>query len=334
MKEAMFWEPKDWNRVRCNLCHHRCVIQPGKRGICGVRENRAGVLYSLVYGKATAQCMDPIEKKPLYHFLPGTDTLSIATRGCNFKCLHCQNCHLSQISSSETFSNDGLISPDSVVNSAKKFRCRSISYTYTEPTIFFEYAYDTARIAARSGLKNVLVTNGYITAEALHHLAPYIDAANIDLKFFCDDIYRKICGARLQPVLDTIELYRELGIWIEITTLIIPSYNDSEDQLRGIAGFIAGLNPHMPWHISAFYPTYKLNNVPPTPPSALEKAEEIGLAQGLKYVYTGNLNTRTNTLCPECRTVLIGRGHSGVISNQLDRGRCPECDTNIAGVWM
>ncbi len=333
MKEAMFWEPKDEHTVQCNLCHHRCTIQPGHRGICSVRENRDGVLYSLVYGKAAAQAVDPIEKKPLYHFLPGTGSLSIATRGCNFKCLHCQNCHLSQVSKDESFSGDGDILPDQIVNAAKECECHSISYTYTEPTVFYEYVFETAQIAARHGLKNALVTNGYTTPEALRQLAPHVDAANIDLKFFRDDLYKKICGARLQRVLDTIRIYWELGIWIEITTLIIPAHNDTEDQLTGIAEFIAGLSTHIPWHISAFYPTYKLTNIPPTPLSALKKAKEIGLAQGLNHIYMGNVNERCDTLCPECRAVLIERGRFRVLSNRMDRGRCPQCRTEIAGVW-
>jgi len=333
MKEAMLWEPRDANRVQCNLCYHRCVIQPGRRGICGVRENRDGTLYSLVYGKLGALAADPIEKKPLYHFLPGSTSLSIATRGCNFKCLHCQNCHLSQVPEGETFSRESFVSPEQVVQAAKKYGCRSISYTYTEPTIFFEYVCDTARIAAENGLKNILVTNGYITPEALRYGAPYIDAANIDLKFFLDKLYRKVCGARLQPVLDTIELYRQLNIWIEITTLVIPTYNDSDDQLRGIAKFLADMSVDIPWHISAFHPTYKLNDVPPTAPSVLERAKNIGLEQGLQYVYTGNVNTKSYTRCPECRTVLIERGWFHLFSNCIDGGKCPACGAEIAGVW-
>jgi pyruvate formate lyase activating enzyme len=333
MKEAMFWEPQDKDRVRCNLCHHRCVILSRRRGICSVRENRGGVLYSLVYGKLTAQAVDPIEKKPLFHFLPGTGSFSIATRGCNFKCLHCQNCNISQVSASESFDEDGEVSPEQVVGAAKAYGSHSISYTYTEPTIFYEYVHDTARIAAEQGLKNVLVTNGYITPEALRHLAPHVDAANIDLKFFRDDLYREICGAHLQPVLETIRTYHELGIWIEITTLVIPTYNDSEEQLRGIAGFIANLNKDIPWHLSAFYPTYKLTDVPPTPVSILEKATEIGLAQGLKYVYVGNVNKRSDTCCPECRTALVERSRFSVLSNRMDQAKCPKCGTAIAGVW-
>jgi pyruvate formate lyase activating enzyme len=332
--QAMFWKSREQGDVQCNLCSHRCLIRAGRRGICNVRENRGGVLYSLVYGRATAQSIDPIEKKPLNHFLPGTPTFSIATRGCNFKCLHCQNCNISQISSDESFQSDGLVTPEQIVHSAAAAECLSISYTYTEPTIFYEYAYDTARLAADKGLKNVFVTNGYITPEALAHLAPALDAANIDLKFFRDDLYRKICGARLQPVLDAIRMYHELGIWIEVTTLIIPTYNDSESQLRGIAGFLAGLDASIPWHISAFYPTYKLTDVPPTPVSVLEKAAEIGRSEGLKFIYMGNVARGADTLCPSCGTTVIRRRGYNILSHRLNRGQCPDCGAPLAGVWV
>ncbi len=333
MKTARFWEAWEGGKVKCNLCPHRCIILPGKRGICGVRENRGGVLYSLVYGIPVAQAVDPIEKKPLYHFLPGTGSFSIATRGCNFKCLYCQNYDISQASPEESFAEDDVVMPDEAAKSAKAYGCRSIAYTYTEPTIFLEYAVDTARIAAELGLKNIFVTNGYTTTEALRASAPYIDAANIDLKFFSDKLYRKICGARLQPVLDAIKLYRELGIWIEITTLIIPSYNDSEDQLQQIAEFIAGLSIDIPWHISAFHPAYKMKGIPPTPYASLKKAREIGARQGLRYVYIGNVHDRSDTVCPQCGAVLIERSVFSVLANHLKQGRCPECGAPIAGVW-
>jgi len=333
MKIARFWEAWEGGKVRCNLCPHRCIIQPGERGICGVRENRGGVLYSLVYGTPVAQAVDPIEKKPLFHFLPGTGSFSIATEGCNFKCLYCQNYDISQASPEESFSEDDLVMPDAVAKSAKKYGCRSIAYTYTEPTIFLEYAVDIARIAADLGLKNIFVTNGYTATEALRASAHYIHAANIDLKFFSDKLYRKICGARMQPVLDAIKLYRELGIWIEITTLVIPSYNDSEDQLQRIAEFIAGLSVDIPWHISAFQPAYKMREIPPTPYASLKKAREIGVKQGLRYVYIGNVHDRSDTVCPKCGAVLIERSVFSVLANRLKQGRCPECGTPIAGVW-
>jgi len=333
LKEAMFWQSLDDAKVQCNLCHHRCMIRPGRCGICGVRENRAGILYSLVYGKATATAVDPIEKKPLYHFMPGTRTFSMATRGCNFKCLHCQNCDISQVSERESFDRDTLVTPEQIVRSARALGCRSISYTYTEPTIFFEYAYDTARVAAGQGLKNVFVTNGYITPEALRQAAPFIDAANIDLKFFSNEAYKKLCSARLQPVLDIIAMYHELGVWIEITTLIILSHNDAEDQLQAIAKFIAGLSVDIPWHISAFHPANKLTDVPSTPIPTMKNARRIGTAAGLKYVYMGNVDEKSDTRCPECRASLVERNGFYILSNRMKRGRCPECGVAVAGIW-
>jgi pyruvate formate lyase activating enzyme len=333
MKEALFWKSEDRNKVRCNLCCHRCLVAPGKRGICGVRENRSGVLYSLVYGAATAQKVDPIEKKPLYHFLPGTRTFSFSTKGCNFRCLHCQNCDISQVGADETFTGDIHIMPDRIVETAKELRCRSIAYTYTEPTIYFEYALDTARIAVENGLRNVFVTNGYMTPEALRHASSFIDAANIDLKFFSDGLYKKVCGGRLQPVLDSIKLFYELGVWIEITTLVIPAYNDSEGHLRSIAGFIAGLNPCIPWHVSAFYPTHEMTGVPPTPHATLKRALEAGLAEGLQFVYPGNIGGRVDTVCPECREVLVERTGFEIPVSRVRRGRCPACSAAVAGVW-
>ena len=239
MKEAMFYEKLDDKMVKCNLCSHRCSrIADSKRGICGVRENRDGKLYSLVYGRVAARSVDPIEKKPLFHFLPGSRSYSIATVGCNLRCRNCQNYDISQLPKERGIIVGQNVSPEEIVSAAKRNSCESIAYTYSEPTIFFEYAYDTAKLASKEGIKNVFVTNGYITPEALKEISPYLDAANIDLKSFSDDFYRKNCGARLKPVLDSIKLYKSLGIWTEITTLIIPSLNDSEEELRKIAEFI------------------------------------------------------------------------------------------------
>lgn len=335
MKEAMFWTQEAEDDVRCNLCCHRCLIRAGRRGLCGVRENREGKLYSLVYERLISEAADPIEKKPLYHFLPGTTSFSIATRGCNFRCVHCQNSEISQVSADESLEGSRHVAPRRIVQSAVALGCRSISYTYTEPTIFFEYAYDTARIAAESGLKNAFVTNGYITPDALRRIAPYLDAANIDLKFFNDRLYKEVCGARLQPVLDAIKLYHELGIWIETTTLVIPSCNDSEEELHGIAEFIAGVSVHIPWHVTAFYPRYKLTDVPPTGLSVLRRAREIGIGAGLKYVYTGNLPDEEGSItrCPECGKEVVERMGFRARSAALLNGACPQCGYAIAGVW-
>ncbi|MBK5274984.1 MAG: AmmeMemoRadiSam system radical SAM enzyme [Desulfuromonadales bacterium] len=336
MKEAMFYERKEGGRVRCNLCRFRCLIGEGERGICMVRENRGGILYSLVYGKLCAESVDPIEKKPLFHILPGSRSYSIATAGCNFRCRHCQNYSISQVSPhSDIQGNERL--PEDVVKQALASACRSIAYTYTEPTIFFEFAYDTARRAREAGLKNIFVTNGYISKEALTTIAPYLDAANIDLKGFSEGFYRDIVHARLSEVLDSIIEYRRLGIWIEITTLIIPGLNDSEAELQGLASFIAtNLGVDTPWHVSQFYPTYKITDRPRTPVETLQMARDIGRAAGLRYVYEGNVPGAggENTCCPSCSSLLIRRTGFRIESNRISKGGCPDCGAVIAGIGM
>jgi len=335
MKQAMFQEAREQKKVQCSLCSHRCLITPGKRGICGVRENQDGVLYSLVYDKVIARNIDPIEKKPLFHFLPGSTSYSIATPGCNFRCKHCQNADISQLPQDR----GGLIlgeevTPGAIVDAAIKYRCLSISYTYTEPTIYFELAYDTAKLAAKAGIKNVFVTNGYITPEALKVIQPYLHAANIDLKGYADDFYKNICGARLQHVLDAIRLYKELGIWIEITTLVIPGHNDSDEQLSGIAQFIKSTGEEIPWHVSRFHPTYKLTDQPPTSPETLKRARHIGLKAGLRYVYEGNIpGEGEETFCWSCQRSLIRRIGFRIQGNSLQNGKCPYCGAKINGVW-
>jgi pyruvate formate lyase activating enzyme len=335
MKEALLYDRLDDGAVSCRLCAHYCRVPEGKRGICGVRENRSGTLYSLVYGKAIALNADPIEKKPLFHFLPGTRALSVATAGCNMTCRHCQNADISQ-SPRETGRIGGQeVSPEDLVAAARRQGCRSIAYTYTEPTIFFEYALDTARRAAEEGIKNVFITNGYMTAEALELLAPVLDAANVDLKSFRDEFYRAICGARLQPVLETIRKMPELGIWIEVTTLIIPGHNDSEEELGEIAAFLAGIGPEIPWHVSGFFPTYRLTDAPPTPTATLRKAREIGRAAGLRYVYTGNLpgDDGENTYCHHCQKKIVERTGYRLGEVKIRDGKCAYCFTPAAGVW-
>lgn len=334
-KEAMFWKTERDRSVRCGLCHHRCLIGDGKQGICGARENRDGKLYSLVYGNPVSIAVDPIEKKPLFHFLPGSQSLSIATRGCNFRCLHCQNCDISQVRAEPPTGSED-VPPQEIVRLAQEKGCASVSYTYTEPTIFFEYAYDIARLASQKGLKNIFVTNGYITPEALREIKPFLNAANIDLKFFDDDMYRQICGARLAPVLDMIKLYHDLGIWVEITTLVIPTYNDSDEHLRKIAEFIVQTDPFMPWHVSAFYPAHKMLHVAPTPPATLQRARKIGFQAGLKHVYTDNVLDEDGaaTICPECNAAIIQRSRlTRQTLNGLVHGACPYCKTGIHGVW-
>ncbi len=332
MKEARFYDKID-GKVKCRLCRHECVIAPGKRGICGVRENIDGKLYSLVYGKAVSYHVDPIEKKPLYHFLPRSQSFSFATVGCNFSCLHCQNWEISQKKNSEP---PGIeLPPEEIVRLAEEYRCESISYTYTEPTIFYEYAYDTAKLASEKGIKNVFVTNGYTGEEALREISKYLDAANIDLKGFTEEFYRKICGARLEPVLENIRLYYELGVWIEVTTLIIPGYNDDEEQLRGIARFLAEINPDIPWHVTRFHPDYQLTTASATPVDTLRKAREIGREEGLRYVYIGNVpGEGENTYCPACGALLIRRYGYNVEVVNLKKDRCGKCGEKIAGVFQ
>ncbi len=335
MKEALLYTRLEENKLRCDLCAHRCLIPEGKRGICGVRENREGKLYSLVYGKAIATHIDPIEKKPLFNFLPGTLAYSVATVGCNMTCLHCQNADISQ-SPRETGRIIGSeISPGELVAAAEESSCRSIAYTYTEPTIFFDYAFATARLARERGLKNIFVTNGYMTAEALEMISPVLDAANVDLKSFQDDFYRNICGARLQSVLDTIKRMHELGIWLEVTTLIIPGHNDSDQELESIARYISGISPDIPWHVSAYYPTYRLTSAPPTPASTLRRAREIGQSAGLRYVYTGNIpgDDGENTFCPNCGRKIIERTGYRVGTVNIQDGNCAFCSTPAAGTW-
>jgi pyruvate formate lyase activating enzyme len=336
MKEAMFYKKGAHQSLNCSLCYHRCTIEEGQKGICGVRENRAGTLYSMVYGKSISENVDPIEKKPLFHFFPGSQSLSIATAGCNFKCLHCQNSSISQMPRDNNYIEGNALPPSKIVSLAKEYNCRSISYTYTEPTIYFEYAFETSKLAKEEGLANSFVTNGYITPEALKTIHPYLDAANIDLKSFSDDFYRKVCGAKLQAVLDSITLYYQLGIWVEITTLIIPGYNDSLDELTDIAKFIKNIDEKIPWHITAFYPTYRLTDPPPTSIQSLRKAREIGLAEGLRYVYEGNIPGKgsENTSCYNCNKTLIQRLGFSILENRIKDGKCPECQSLIDGIGL
>jgi pyruvate formate lyase activating enzyme len=337
MKEAMFYEKVEGNRVRCGLCRFRCLIDEGRRGICAVRENRGGTLRTLVYGKAVAEHVDPIEKKPLYHVMPGSKSYSVATVGCNFRCLHCQNYSISQPGKEPLPISGTDLPPQEIVAKAVALGCRSISYTYTEPTIFFEYAYDTAVLAKKAGLKNVFVTNGYITPEALTCIRPFLDAANIDLKGFSDRFYREVVHAMLQEVLDSIVEYRRQGIWIELTTLIIPGWNDADEELQGIARFIAEkVGVETPWHVSQFYPTFKMTDRPRTPLETLRRARQIGKDAGLRYVYEGNVPGAggESTYCPGCGEMLIRRHGFCVGENRIRKGKCPDCAAVIAGVEL
>ena len=366
MKEAYLYEKLENNLARCFLCAHHCRISEKKFGICGVRQNIEGKLYSHVYGRSIAMHVDPIEKKPLYHFLPGSTSFSLATIGCNFHCGFCQNWEISQDraqdgaepgnvqgqynseaprpigrpgvppSAGTVPGNEGEeATPEEIVKAALKYKCKSISYTYTEPTIFFEYAYETAKLAKAKGLYNIFVTNGYMSAECLEMIKPYLDAANVDLKFFSDEAYRKICGGSLQPVLDSIILMRELGIWIEVTTLVVPAENDSEEQLRGISQFLAGVDKNIPWHISRFHPDYKFTDHRATPEAALKIAQEIGYKAGLKYIYLGNvIGLGNDTDCFNCKKTIIKRELFNVLEYNIQDGKCAFCQTAIPGVFI
>jgi len=328
----MLYKNMGGNKVSCFLCSHHCRISNGKFGICNVRENRNGVLFTHAYGELIARNIDPIEKKPLYHFLPGSKSFSIAAIGCNFQCGFCQNWQISQVKEAKA---SGLhpekVKPEDVVKQAKQTGSKSISYTYTEPTIFFEYAYEISQLAKKEGLFNVFVTNGYMTKEMIQTIHPYLDAANIDLKSFRDDYYRKVCRGRLAPVLKNIELMKKLSIWIEVTTLVVPGQNDSEEELKKIANFLAGLDTSIPWHISRFYPQYKMEDLESTLLEILNQAYEIGKSAGLRYIYLGNVGTGNNTYCYQCHRLLIERFGFSIEAYQIKEGRCPNCQSPIAG---
>ncbi len=336
-REALLWEPRENGKVACNLCAHRCVLSPGGKGVCLVRWNEDGRLCTATYGKLVSANPDPIEKKPLFHFLPGTRSMSIATVGCNLTCRYCQNwsiAHWPRLHRGNPLPGE-YVPPEELVAAAARTGCASISYTYTEPTIFFEYALDTARLATDKGLKNVFVTNGYMTRQALELLKGLLHAANVDLKTMDDQVLFRLSGAHVQPVLDSIRTMKEFGIWVEVTTLVVPGLNDSDEQLRAVARFLVDLDPGIPWHVSRFHPDYKMVDRQPTPPETLARACEIGRDEGLEHVYSGNLwgDDNESTYCPKCGTLLIRRYGFSVLENNLLEGRCPACGRAIAGVW-
>jgi pyruvate formate lyase activating enzyme len=340
------------NRLKCKACSWYCNIPEDSTGICGVRQNNDGDLYLLVYGKAVASNLDNIEKKPLYHFLPGTKIFSLGTVGCNFRCKFCQNWDISQTTAlikkefkdkekqtvklGEITKKGQDLPPVKILNYCLENDIPSIAYTYNEPAIYFEYAYDTAKMAHEEGIKNVFVSNGFETKEALEKIYPYLDAINIDLKGFTEGFYRDVCGGRLEPVLENIKRVYEMGIWLEVTTLIIPTKNDSDKELTEIAEFIKSVSPDIPWHVTAFYPQYHMMDLPPTPPETLEKAYDIGKNAGLKFVYTGNIPDLKgdDTNCPNCDETLIERHSLACEKCVVDKdGKCPSCGEEIPGVW-
>ena len=331
---ALLYRQLKDGKVRCDLCAHRCLIRPGRRGLCKVRENRGGELFSLSYGRLIASHVDPIEKKPLYHFLPGSLSYSIAAPGCNFRCPWCQNADISQISSANEPGKLRFVAPERVVQAAIASDSLSISFTYTEPTLSVEYNLEVGRLAHDAGLKNVYVTNGYMTPEMLELAIPTMDAANVDIKAFDDAVHRRYTGAHLQPVLDSCVALFKAGVWLEVTTLLIPGINDDETQLQGLAEFISTkLSPDVPWHVSRYFPQPQFREIAATPADRIFHAMDVGRKAGLRYVYGGNLLASTDTNCPNCGERVVRRmGYADAIVN-LNEGTCPNCGFRIAGVW-
>lgn len=333
VKEAMFYTttPKG---ARCLICPNECTVKEGEFGDCRNRTNRGGKLYSIAYGNPCAVHVDPIEKKPLLHFLPGSKAFSIATAGCNLACLNCQNWTISQKSPEETQNVD--LPPDKVIQSCLENQCESVAYTYSEPVTFYEYMYDSAILARQAGLKNVLVSAGYINQEPLLKLCPVIDAANIDLKSFSNDIYLKLNAGKLQPILDTLITLKNEGVWLEITNLVVPSWTDDLEMIKKMCGWLLDNGfEQTPLHFSRFHPMYKLTQLPPTPVNILKSARDVALQEGLKHVYVGNVPGlgAENTVCPKCGRVVVERRGYSILQSDLVGGKCKSCSTAVAGVW-
>lgn len=333
-QRALLWTALDEKKLRCELCAHYCVIADGKKGLCKERQNDDGVLFSLNYGRLIAANIDPIEKKPLYHFLPGSKSFSIASPGCNLRCAWCQNWDISQANERNDPSRLEFISADRLFTSILRSKAKSIAYTYTEPTVFFEYTLEVSRMAHESGIKNVYVSNGYMSSQMLDLYLPYLDAANIDIKAFDNSVYRKYTGAGLQVVLDNCKRLKNAGVWLEITTLLVPGVNDDEAQVRGLAEFIASEHGvETPWHLSRFFPQRQFDQIEATAIESIHQAMEIGKSAGLKYIYAGNMSGSADTHCPNCDTTLIIRDRILLQENRIQNGACPSCGQKIAGIW-
>ncbi len=334
LKEAMLFSRLAGGKVQCSLCNFRCIMSQGQSGKCGVRKNISGTLYSLNYHKLCAACADPVEKKPLFHFLPGSKSFSIAAGGCNFKCLFCQNWQISQVGSAEEIYGQN-VSPEKIVSMAIDNKCSSISYTYTEPTVFIELASDCGRLAKRNKLANIFVSNGFMTIQAIEAVSDWLDAINLDLKAFSDAYYQKFCRARLSPVLENIEyIAKHTDIWMEVTTLIVPGENDSDDEIKAMAEFLVNTaGAELPWHLSRFYPQYECSDCVATPLETLQRAYEIARQAGMKYVYVGNMPSANleNTYCPACAALLIERDGFYVLQNSLNGNKCCGCGEQISG---
>jgi len=333
MKQALYYKKLNNDMVKCELCPWLCNIQPDKRGSCGVRQNMNGKLVSLVYARPCAVHVDPIEKKPLYHFLPGARAFSIATIGCNFFCGFCQNWQISKADAGNIDKRYEELMPEKVIELCKENSCNIISYTYTEPTIFYEYMLDIAKLARKQGIKNTMVSNGYINEEPLKELCKVMDGANIDLKAFTNEFYQKVCKGKLEPVLNTLKILKKEGVWIEVTNLVVPGLNDDFKKIEEMCKWISeNLGRNVPIHFSRFHPDYKMSDKEPTPIETLEKAKKIA-EKYLNYVYLGNIGAESNTLCPKCKAVVIQRSFFGDSKNKTKKGKCPECSHKIAGVW-
>lgn len=331
IKEAMLYDKLKGNKIRCRVCSHRCIVADGKRGFCRVRENRNGTFYTLIYNTVSSEAVDPIEKKPLFHFHPGTLAYSLGTIGCNFRCKHCQNWTISQIDIDKAYTVE--ITPEEAVQKALAAGARTIAWTYNEPTIWYEYTYDCARLAKEAGLATAYITNGYITAEALKHISPYLDAFRVDIKAFTEDFYRTIASAKLAPVLESAKLARESGMHLEVVNLVIPGHNDSSEEIRNMVKWIhENLGPDTPLHFTRFHPQYKMSDLSPTPVQKLEEAHRIATEEGMKFVYVGNMpgHGYENTYCPKCGTLLIKRNAFSLLEyNITPKGTCPKCEETI-----
>ena len=334
VREASFWEKASGGRVECTLCPRGCRSAEGERGHCGVRENKNGRYYTLVFGRVVSAHVDPIEKKPLSHFLPGSRAFSIATAGCNIECKFCQNWRISQ-ARPETVPAVSL-PPEKVVHAARAARAPVIAYTYSEPVVFYEYMYETAKLARQKGIHSVMISNGYINEKPMRKLGEVLSAVKVDLKAFTWKFYKKICGGELEPVLETLRLLKSLGMWTEIVVLLIPGLNDSEKEIRRMSKWIREeLGPDVPLHFSRFHPMYKMRTIQPTPQAALERARRAAIDEGLHFVYVGNLRGHEgeSTYCPRCKTRLVHRFGYTIRENIIRDGKCPKCGTKIAGVW-
>ncbi|MEE9440487.1 MAG: AmmeMemoRadiSam system radical SAM enzyme [Candidatus Thermoplasmatota archaeon] len=333
-KEAMFWEPMKDGVIQCVLCPHNCKIREGNVGFCGVRKNEGGALFSLIYGSCSGVADDPIEKKPLNHFYPGSVVLSLGSVGCNFSCLHCQNYHISTADHMDSSLND--ISPEKAVDLAKSHGCRGIAWTYNEPTIWYEYTFDSAKLAKKAGLYTVYVTNGYINEEPLRKISPFLDAMNVDVKAFSEGFYKKVCKAQLAPVLRTCEVAKSLGIHVEVTYLVIPRMNDSPDEIKKFCNWVVdSLGVETPVYFSRFHPYFKMKDVPATPLETLITVFEIAKDAGVLYTYLGNVPHAEyeNTICPSCKNILVTRHSFTAEIIGLANGKCTRCDASIPIVY-